>query len=97
MRLRLIANHRFAPTSGIANHRFAPTGGCDFLVANILAGPLVALAPHFGALTAPGARIAVSGLIERQIDEVRAAYADWCPLDEVVMKDGWVRLSGSRR
>ena len=66
-------------------------------LANILAAPLVALAPRFRALTAPGARVALSGLLERQVDDVRAAYADWCPLDEMTVLDGWVRLSGVTR
>ena len=86
---------RVVPPEDIANHRFAPTFGV--LVANILAAPLVALAPRFRALTAPGARVALSGLLERQVDDVRAAYADWCPLDEMTVLDGWVRLSGTTR
>lgn len=69
----------------------------DVLVANILAAPLVALAPTFEALTAPWARVSVSGLLERQADEVRAAFASWCPLDDVGEREGWVRLSGTKR
>ena len=69
----------------------------DVLVANILAAPLIMLAPRFEAMTAPGARVAVSGLLERQVDEVRAAFASWCALDKVGARDGWVRLSGTKR
>ncbi|MEX0899684.1 MAG: 50S ribosomal protein L11 methyltransferase [Gammaproteobacteria bacterium] len=69
----------------------------DILVANILAAPLIALAPRFAALTARGALVAVSGLLERQAEEVRAAYASWCALDETGERDGWVRLSGTKR
>jgi ribosomal protein L11 methyltransferase len=71
------------------------TAGADLLVANILAAPLVGLAPRFRTLTRPGAQLALSGLIERQVDEVRAAYADWCPLDDIAEQDGWVRLAGA--
>ncbi len=78
----------------IANRRLAPT---DVLVANILAAPLIALAPRFEALTTPGALVAVSGLLQRQADEVRAAYTSWCPLDELDEREGWVRLSGAKR
>lgn len=69
----------------------------DILVANILASPLIGLAPRFDALMRPGACIAISGLIERQVDEVRGAYADWCPLLELAQQDGWVRLAGTKR
>jgi ribosomal protein L11 methyltransferase len=75
----------------------AETFVADVLVANILAAPLVALAPRFEAMTAPGASVAVSGLLERQADEVRAAFASWCPLDDVGEREGWVRLSGMKR
>ena len=81
----------------IAAQSAAPTVGFDVLVANILAAPLIVLAPRFRALTAPGARVAVSGLLERQVDDVRAAYAHGCPLDEMAVLDGWVRLSGTTR
>lgn len=69
----------------------------DVLVANILAAPLIMLAPRFEAMTAPGALVAVSGLLERQADEVRTAFASWCPLDELGEREGWVRLSGTKR
>ena len=46
----------------------------DLLVANILAGPLVALAPSFAAATAGHATIILSGLLREQADEVVAAY-----------------------
>jgi len=68
----------------------------DLLVANILAAPLVLLAARFDALMRPGAHLAVSGLIARQVDEVRSAYATWCPLEERVELDGWVRLAGTK-
>jgi ribosomal protein L11 methyltransferase len=70
---------------------------CGWLVANILAAPLVSLAPRFERMLEPGGQIAMSGLIERQVDEVRAAYVDWCALDEARVLDGWVRLSGAKR
>ncbi|WP_420140832.1 50S ribosomal protein L11 methyltransferase [Sphingomonas sp.] len=47
----------------------------DLLVANILAGPLVALAPSFAAALAPGATVVLAGLLTVQAEEVLAAYA----------------------
>lgn len=46
----------------------------DLIVANILAGPLVRLAPQIGTALAPGGRVVLSGLLRRQEAEVLAAY-----------------------
>jgi ribosomal protein L11 methyltransferase len=64
----------------------------DLLIANILAGPLVELAPAFAASVAPGASIVLAGLLDTQADAVIAAYealgmsvvergdGEWCVL-----------------
>lgn len=67
------------------------------VIANILAGPLVELARVITGLTMPGGRLALSGLLESQVDEVAAAYDD--PLDVHVgaSSEGWIRLDGVRR
>ena len=49
-------------------------GPYDLLIANILAGPLVELAPDFAAATAPGGQLLLAGLLETQEAKVRAAY-----------------------
>jgi len=46
----------------------------DLVVANILAGPLITLAPDIAAATAPGGRAILAGLIARQMQPVLAAY-----------------------
>ena len=46
----------------------------DLLIANILAGPLVELAPAFGRSVAPGASVILAGLLDTQADAVIAAY-----------------------
>lgn len=46
----------------------------DLVVANILAGPLITLAPDIASVTAPGGRIILAGLIARQMEPVLAAY-----------------------
>ena len=46
----------------------------DLILANILKGPLVALAPGIAALLAPGGTVVLSGLLHDQADEVAAAY-----------------------
>ena len=47
----------------------------DLLIANILAAPLIAMAPSFAAALAPGGTIMLAGLLERQADAVVGAYA----------------------
>lgn len=47
----------------------------DLVIANILAGPLIALAPAFAAIAGDGSRLILAGLIERQRAAVTRAYA----------------------
>jgi ribosomal protein L11 methyltransferase len=74
-----------------------PQQPADVVVANILAGPLVSLAPQITALVKAGGRLALSGILAEQADEVRAAYAGAFDLDPTATKDGWVRISGVKR
>lgn len=74
-----------------------PQQPVDVVVANILAGPLVQLAPTITALVKPGGRLALSGILAEQAEDVRAAYASAFDLDPTALKDGWVRISGVRR
>lgn len=69
----------------------------DTLVANILAGPLVSLAPTLEALVRPGGKLLLSGLLTEQADEVSAAYSQWFDMEPAVEKDGWIRLTGVKR
>ncbi len=74
-----------------------PQVQAEVVVANILAGPLVQLAPQITALVESNGRLALSGILAEQAEEVRAAYADAFELDPTAEKDGWVRISGRRR
>lgn len=74
-----------------------PQQPADVVVANILAGPLVSLAPQITALVKDGGRLALSGILAEQAEEVRAAYARAFDLDPTATKDGWVRISGVKR
>lgn len=74
-----------------------PQQAADVVVANILAGPLVSLAPQITALVKSGGRLALSGILAEQAEEVRAAYQSAFELDPTAIKDGWVRISGIRR
>ncbi|WAJ36909.1 50S ribosomal protein L11 methyltransferase [Pseudomonas sp. GOM7] len=74
-----------------------PQQQADVVVANILAGPLVSLAPQITSLVKAGGRLALSGILAEQAEEVRAAYADAFALDPTAEKEGWVRISGVKR
>lgn len=71
-----------------------PPGPYDLVLCNILAGPLVALAPRLLGLLADGGDIVLAGLLDRQADEVAAAYPGIVWQRE--SDDGWTRLSGRR-
>jgi ribosomal protein L11 methyltransferase len=72
-------------------------GAAELVVANILAQPLIVLAPLIADLTLPGGAIALSGILTTQADEVRAAFGPWYDFDSDAEEDGWVLLSGTRR
>jgi ribosomal protein L11 methyltransferase len=69
----------------------------DLVVANILAQPLIVLAPVLSRLTVRGGRIALSGILRHQACEVSAAYRPWYDLDPLQEEGGWVLVCGSRR
>jgi len=100
----LEASRDNAQRNGIADDRFPvylpadlPAQQADVLVANILAGPLVSLAPQLSGLVRPGGLLALSGILAEQGEEVAAAYAQDFELDPIANRDGWVRISGRRR
>ena len=68
----------------------------DIVLANILSNPLKLLAPMLTSLVAPGGSLVLSGVLERQIDEVAAAYAGRIDLKCWRSLDGWACLVGSR-
>ena len=70
----------------------------EILVANILAKPLMMLVETFYNLTVPNAQIALAGLIEEQIEDVKTAYAPYFEITGQQMREeNWCRLSGHRK
>jgi ribosomal protein L11 methyltransferase len=69
----------------------------DIVVANILANPLIVLEPLLASLTVSGGRIALSGILTEQADEVAAAYERDYALVPATGEDGWVLITGTRR
>jgi ribosomal protein L11 methyltransferase len=65
--------------------------------ANILANPLIALAPLLAAATRPGGQAVLSGILQDQCDEVMRAYSRWYEMSPPVLDEGWALLEGRRR
>ena len=72
----------------------APT---DVLLANILASPLVELAPAFAARVRPGGLVVLSGVLAEQVSQVTQAYAPWFIMAPATLHEGWARLEGVRK
>lgn len=89
-----------AQTNGVDVTAMLPhgldAGTSDVVVANILSNPLKVLAPMLAGRVAPGGRLVLSGVLERQADEVAQAYAPWLALSVWRAREGWVCLSGRR-
>ncbi|QVL47651.1 MAG: 50S ribosomal protein L11 methyltransferase [Thiocapsa sp.] len=68
----------------------------DVTIANILAGPLIALAPRLVASLRPGGALAVSGVLVEQVDTVRAAYAERIALAPTRLREDWALIGGTR-
>ena len=71
-------------------------GAFDVIVANILANPIIALAPSFARRSRQGGRIVLSGILDAQADAVIEAYARWFNIRVCESEDGWVALAGLR-
>ena len=66
----------------------------NIIVANILAKPLIELAPYFYKKLNKEGAICLSGILEGQINITKDAYLKYFNLSEIKIKDGWVMMSG---
>jgi ribosomal protein L11 methyltransferase len=74
-----------------------PQQTVNILLANILAQPLIDLAPKLSGLVKAQGDIVLSGILEDQAQDVINAYTPFFIMDPMVKKDDWVRLHGIRR
>ena len=72
-------------------------GRYDLVVANILAQPLIDLAPALADCVCAGGRIALAGILVAQAEEVCAAYASSCDMTIGERDEGWALVHGVRR
>jgi ribosomal protein L11 methyltransferase len=87
--------------NAVANHVVLRAGLPDkaqgqyqTVLANILATPLRVLAPLLCAHVAAGGSLVLAGILERQADELKAAYAPWIRLEVSDTQDGWILMTG---
>src|SRR6185503_11016360 len=71
-----------------------PAAVYDIVVSNILAQPLIVLAPLLAARTARGGRIALAGMLVSQAADVAAAYAPWFAASTEEVLDDWTLVAG---
>ena len=74
----------------------AAQGEYDLVLANILATPLKVLAPLLCAHVRPGGALVLAGILERQADELKEAYAPWVALEVADAEDGWILMTARR-
>ena len=91
-RLNAVANH-VALNAGLPE---AAQGEYDLVLANILATTLKVLAPLLCAHVRSGGHLVLAGILERQADELREAYAPWLSLSVSDREDGWILMTASR-
>ncbi len=72
------------------------TGVYQTVLANILALPLKVLAPLLWSHVAPGGWLVLAGILARQADEIKIAYAPYCQLEITSQEDGWIRMTAQR-
>jgi ribosomal protein L11 methyltransferase len=68
----------------------------DVLLANIISGTLIELAPRFATLLRPGGQLVLAGILDEQVESVIVAYAGWIRLVVTGQRDGWTALAGRR-
>ena len=74
----------------------AAQGVYALVLANILATPLKLLAPLLCAHLQPGGDLVLAGILERQADELKEAYAPWCRLEVAASDEGWILMTARR-
>lgn len=81
----------------VAEYASDIAGRFDVVLANILSGPLVALAPGIAPKVREGGALVLAGMLARQADEVAQAYRPWFDIGPVAEREGWTLLAGRRR
>lgn len=97
----IIASHSNAEQNQVSADFYLaddmPAIAADIVVANILSIPLKLLAPALAQSCRSGGKIALSGILAEQAEDVMAIYAEWFDMAAPVFMDNWTLLSGIKR
>mgnify|MGYP000644442212 CR=1 FL=1 len=88
-----------ASANGVVLHAGLPElakGEYQTVLANILATPLKVLAPLLCAHVQSGGHLVLAGILERQADELKQAYAPWLALEVADAEDGWILMTACK-
>ena len=69
----------------------------DLVVANILSSALSVIAPILAEYCNNKGKIALSGILESQEEDIKKIYSKWFDFNPPIIKDGWVLISGTKR
>lgn len=84
----------FATAHQTAERDLQPDEQVDVVVANILANPLIILAPVLARAVRPQGHIVLSGILKEQAEDVRNTYQQWFDMDIAKEREDWVLLTG---
>lgn len=87
----------FATAHQVTERSLQPEEQTDVVVANILANPLIILAPLLMQIARKHGHIVLSGILKGQAEEVKAVYQQWFDMSIAGEQEGWVLLTGSKR
>jgi ribosomal protein L11 methyltransferase len=89
-----LANH-VTLNAGLPDQVSSEARSYAVVLANILATPLKVLAPLLTGHVAPGGHLVLAGILERQEDELKAAYAPYAKLEVSDREDGWILMTAT--
>ena len=72
-------------------------GEYQTVLANILATPLKMLAPLLVSHVQQGGHLVLAGILERQADELKEAYAPYIELEVADSEDGWILMTAHKQ
>lgn len=87
----------FAPAYQAVERELSPHEQMDVVVANILANPLIMLAPILAHAVREKGYIVLSGVLKGQAEEVKNVYRQWFDVHTSHEQEGWVLLTGTQR
>jgi ribosomal protein L11 methyltransferase len=91
------AKNGLAARIAVAEYAGDIAGRFDVVLANILSGPLIGLAPGLAPRTRSGGALVLAGMLARQADEVAQASRPWFDIGPAAEREGWTLLVGRRR